>query len=48
MLRIIRRKLALEQCDENMEVSWSMMWNITGGVFVWSTVLNLYLTLSAP
>lgn len=29
MLKIIRRKLALKQCDENMEVSWSMMWNIT-------------------
>ncbi|XP_011455027.3 protein zer-1 homolog [Magallana gigas] len=29
MLKIIRRKLALNQCDENMEVSWSMMWNIT-------------------
>ncbi|XP_061183623.1 protein zer-1 homolog isoform X1 [Saccostrea echinata] len=29
MLKIIKRKLALEQCDENMEVAWSMMWNIT-------------------
>lgn len=30
LVKLIRNKLAKNQCDEVMEIAWSTIWNVTG------------------